>query len=226
MRSFRMFALTAAVLAAPLAACDNPEAEAQLAPKLPRADRATALHGVSFEPFRGELSGSERQRLAAFVHEIPTERSTVTLYTAPDSPTLQQQRAAGVRHQLQVLGVPVAAVRSSQTILVGSNTVVVSAEHYVPAKLNCPDWTKTGTYDPLNLPHSNFGCANARNIADMVANPRDLEIGRTPGPASGHLGASAVDRLYNDKVKAPGSSGSSQPTAGASGATVGGGSTN
>ena len=44
---------------------------------------------------------------------------------------------------------------------------------------------------------------NARNIADMIADPRDLEIGRTPGPASGHIGASAVDRLYNDKAKVP-----------------------
>ncbi len=189
-------------LAAPLAACDDPETAVHYAPKQPRADRATALHGVAFAPLRDDLSVGERQRLSAFVRDLPADRTSVTLLTATDG-ALQAQRAAAVRSQLQGFGVPVAAVVRAQGISVGPDTVVVSAESYSARALNCPDWSKSPGYDPLNLPHSNLGCANARNIADMVADPRDLEVGRTPGPASGHLGASAVDRLYNDKAKSP-----------------------
>jgi pilus assembly protein CpaD len=128
----------------------------------------------------------------------------VTLLTSADAPVLQTQRTDAVRSHLQALGVPVASVARAKGLAIGPDTVVVSAESYSARAMNCPDWSKSGNYDPLNLPHSNLGCATARNIADMVENPRDLEVGRTPGPASGHLGAAAVDRLYNDKVKNPG----------------------
>lgn len=202
MRSFRTFAAVAVLLAAPLAACDSPETAVHNAPKQPRADRATALHGVTFAPFRDEMPADERQKLAAFVRGLQADRTSVSLLT-PTSGVLQAQRAAVVRGQLQALGVPVAAVTPSTGLAVGPDTVVVSAESYSARALNCPDWSKPSEYDPLNQPNSNFGCATSRNIADMVDNPRDLEMGRTPGPASGHLGASAVDRLYNDKAKIP-----------------------
>jgi type IV pilus biogenesis protein CpaD/CtpE len=108
--------------------------------------------------------------------------------------------------------VPVARTLQSPGVEVGSNTVLVSAETWSAHALPCPDWSKTGgVYDGLNLPSRNLGCATARNIADMVDNPRDLAVGRTPGPASGQLGASAVDRLYSDKVK-----GSQAPSGGGS----------
>lgn len=203
MRSVRILVVFAAALAAPLAACENPETAAHYAPKQARADRATALHGVSFPPSRDDFSASERQRLSAFVRELPADRTTVVLLTPPDSSSLQAERAAAVRAQLQSWGVSVASVVRAQGISVGPDTIIVSAESYSARALNCPDFSKSAGYDPLNQAQSNLGCATARNLADMVADPRDLEMGRAPGPASGHLGASAVDRLYNDKVKDP-----------------------
>jgi type IV pilus biogenesis protein CpaD/CtpE len=116
---------------------------------------------------------------------------------------LQAQRAAAVRGQLQTLGVPVAFVAPSTGLVIDPDTVVVSVESFSARAQNCPDWSKSSGYDPLNQPNSNLGCANARNLADMVVDPRDLEMGRTPGPASGTLGAAAVDRLYSDKAKNP-----------------------
>lgn len=221
MRSFRVLAVIATVLAAPLAACDSPEQAAQIAPKQPRADRATAIHGVTFAPARPELSADERQRLAVFVQDLQPDRTTVTLMTSSTSPGLQAQRAAAVRQQLHALGMPTASVTQAKSVVVGPDTVVVSAESYSARALNCPDWSKSGTYDPFNIAHSNLGCANAKNIADMVANPRDLEMGRTPGPGSGHLGAAAVDRLYNDKAKVPPSGGSSASGGGGGGSGAG-----
>ncbi|TWT10215.1 CpaD family pilus assembly lipoprotein [Reyranella sp. CPCC 100927] len=223
MLSVRVFAVMAAALGVSLAACENPETAVHYAPKQARADRAAALHGVSFSPLRDDLSASERQRLMAFVRELPTDRATVVLFTASDSPSLQAQRAAAVRSQLEAWGVPVATVARAQGFAVGPDTVVVSAESYSARALNCPDFSKSAGYDPLNLPQSNLGCATARNLADMVADPRDLERGRSPGPASGHLGASAVDRLYNGKVKDPAAT---QLGIGASGGSSSGGAGN
>jgi hypothetical protein len=40
------------------------------------------------------------------------------------------------------------------------------------------------------------------NIQTMVANPKDLEVGRDPGPSNGKLGADAVDRLYRGTPRA------------------------
>ena len=219
MRSLRKLTLVAAVLVAPLTACDDSEIASANMPKQARVDRATAMHGVAFAPFRGDLSAGERQQLAAFVRSLPAERPVMTVLTSANNPGLQAQRAASVRGQLQSLGVPVAATVRSRTVEVGPDTVVVAAESWSARTLPCPDWSKTGgVYDPFNLPGSNLGCATARNLADMVEDPRDIEVGRKPGAGSGLLGASAVDRLYNDKVKGGSSSSgappSSSPTAG------------
>ena len=51
-------------LAAPLAPCDDPETAVHYAPKQPRADRATALHGVAFAPLRALPVSPENASLA------------------------------------------------------------------------------------------------------------------------------------------------------------------
>ena len=39
---------------------------------------------------------------------------------------------------------------------------------------------------------SDFGCADATNLGLMVANPRDLLVGRQPGPASAEPALAAI----------------------------------
>lgn len=43
-------------------------------------------------------------------------------------------------------------------------------------------------------PDLNLGCSSARNLATMVAQPRDLLVGRDPGPEDGQRGAAATRR--------------------------------
>lgn len=43
-------------------------------------------------------------------------------------------------------------------------------------------------------PDLNLGCSTARNLAAMVAQPRDLLVGRDPGPEDGQRGAAATRR--------------------------------
>jgi pilus assembly protein CpaD len=50
----------------------------------------------------------------------------------------------------------------------------VSYLRYVAQAPQCGDWSTNLAYDPVNLPYPNLGCANQRNLAEMVANPADL----------------------------------------------------
>lgn len=50
----------------------------------------------------------------------------------------------------------------------------------------CPDWSQSQTYNRLNEPHSNYGCAVNTNSAIQVADPNDLVRGHGKnGPDTG-----------------------------------------
>ncbi len=85
--------------------------------------------------------------------------------------------------------------------LSGAGNVEIVAEHYVSAPPSCPDWTHANILDGTNSNSSNFGCATASNLARMVADPRDLVVGRSLAPASGAAAAAAVGRYNADEVK-------------------------
>ncbi len=57
--------------------------------------------------------------------------------------------------------------------------IQISYLRYVAQGPDCGDWSKNLSHDPQNLPYPNFGCANQRNLAAMVANPADLLGPRT-----------------------------------------------
>jgi type IV pilus biogenesis protein CpaD/CtpE len=127
-----------------------------------------------------------------------------------------------VRGLVQRRGAAIQSTSVSSGIAAVPNTIVLQLERYVARDLNCPDWSKSPGYDEKNLPHSNLGCATAVNIQTMVANPKDLEVGRDPGPSSGKLGADAVDRLYRDRTKTLSVIGTSALGGGGSAPTGGG----
>ena len=54
------------------------------------------------------------------------------------------------------------------------------------------------------------GCANAINLARMIANPGDLYVGADPGAADGNAMVSAVERYRNDQIKMPAAEGTSE----------------
>ncbi len=62
--------------------------------------------------------------------------------------------------------------------------VRMSYERIVAIAPKCGHWPKNLGQDPRNLPHANFGCAQQRNLAHMVADPRDLLGPRQSTPRS------------------------------------------
>jgi type IV pilus biogenesis protein CpaD/CtpE len=66
-----------------------------------------------------------------------------------------------------------------------------------------------------------LGCADAYNMGQMLARPRDAAIGRSPGPADGQVNADAVQRYREGRVKGAGGGGTTTG-GGGGGATTGG----
>jgi pilus assembly protein CpaD len=52
--------------------------------------------------------------------------------------------------------------------------IKVSYQTYVAHGPECGDWSDNLARDPKNMPYRNLGCATQRNLAAMVANPRDF----------------------------------------------------
>ncbi len=65
-----------------------------------------------------------------------------------------------------------------------SPPVRVSYMRYVAEGPECGNWPTNLAHEPHNLPMSNIGCANQRNLASMIANPADLLGPRTVTPRS------------------------------------------
>ena len=56
----------------------------------------------------------------------------------------------------------------------GSAPIKVSYHSFAAHGPECGDWSDNLARDPKNIPYRNFGCATQRNLAAMVANPKDL----------------------------------------------------
>lgn len=106
-------------------------------------------------------------------------------------------------------------------------------ERYVVIPPSCANFAQSiGGAQQAHV-YSNYGCADTANLGMMIANPRDLIVGRPLGDSDGTVIAAGVDRYRKDNIKplmetstniSPGSTTNSTPTSsGASGSGSGGG---
>jgi type IV pilus biogenesis protein CpaD/CtpE len=102
----------------------------------------------------------------------------------------------------------------------GPNSVVVVRSEYRIATRNCPNYNPASTWNPNESVMPGFGCADAYNLGQMLARPRDAAVGRSAGPADATVNAEAVQRYREGRVRSI--SGGSTTAAGG-GATTGGG---
>lgn len=108
---------------------------------------------------------------------------------------------ASVEQFLIARGVRPSHISRGKGASLTSGNVEIVAERYVAAPPSCPDWSHANIMDTTNSNSSNFGCADASNLARMVADPRDLLVGRSLAPASGTAAAAAAGRYNTGQVK-------------------------
>jgi pilus assembly protein CpaD len=78
-----------------------------------------------------------------------------------------------------------------------SAPVKISYRTFVAHGPECGDWSDSLSRDPKNLPYRNFGCSAQKNLAAMVANPRDLVEPRGMTPRD----SQRRDKIMNKYVK-------------------------
>ena len=137
----------------------------------------------------GRLSGDDEVRVAEFVREYRAQGSGPFVVARPVGGGRDVAAAGKVARLQGVLhraGLPGNAVnyrvykpRPGEK----RANVILTYSRYQATSPECGYWSRNiaNTYD--NKQSGNFGCATQRNLAAMVANPRDLVVPRTMDPA-------------------------------------------
>ncbi|TWA66350.1 pilus assembly protein CpaD [Azospirillum brasilense] len=149
----------------------------------------------AIDPRSGAITAQERDRVVRTVAGLGRD---TTPHVTVTGPLLAAPAQAAAVSLLGGAGVPVENVTFApdQT---GAPALQVTS--YVALAPDCQAWSDiySGWYQ--NSPTAALGCSNQRNLALMLADPRDLVQGRETAPADGQRMAGAVQRYRADKVK-------------------------
>jgi type IV pilus biogenesis protein CpaD/CtpE len=103
----------------------------------------------------------------------------------------------------------------------GPNAVVIVRSEYLLGQ-NCPNYNPATIANPNEALMPGFGCADAYNLGQMLARPRDAAVGRPSGPADATVNAAAIARYREGKVRALDTSGIAGGMSGGGGSGGGG----
>lgn len=171
-------------------------------PPLPRAEVVAVpvrlTHALDFPAASEAPTPAERSALDAFLRRSGVGPGDVVLVERSDT-DLGVRRTARIVELLAARGLAAAPARFPES---APNRVRVVVERYVAVAPECPPFgTDTGA-EWANRPLPGLGCATARNLAAMIARPRDLAVGIEPGPPDTEAATRSV-RLYRLGVLGP-----------------------
>lgn len=152
-------------------------------------DKREALLEISVPRGANGMTHQQRADAHAFVSNYRAGGEGRLVIRAPSgSPNeIAAMRAVDeVRRMVQRAGISRRAVNFEPYTADGDPFAAVrmSYERIVAIAPECGHWPKNLAQDPRNLPYANFGCASQRNLAHMVADPRDLLGPRQSTPRS------------------------------------------
>lgn len=169
----------------------------------PEAQLVQVRHTVRFPDGNGRLDAIEREQLDDFLSKTdPGDGDAVFVAAGRGDPRLAERRGQTVAAYLEMRDVGAQIVPSDAIAQppVGDSVDVI-VNRYLVTLPGCPDFTGTPRLDWTNTPTSNWGCANAVNLGMMVANPRDLEVGRDGGPMDGEFAVLGIQRYREGETK-------------------------
>jgi len=173
--------------------------------------RTQIAHAVTFPQAGSEPGEAQMSALFAFI-AANSVGSKDTILVQYGGQLIDQARAETISARL-------AAVELHPSVVAGANlssgVVRVVVERYVAIAPDCPEWSHKPSPNYQNDNQRNFGCADAANLAAMVADPKDLAMGANL-PAQ--VGDPVTRPVSNYRAGIPGGA----PAGGASGASAGG----
>jgi pilus assembly protein CpaD len=223
----RRLAALALVSALALAGCDispepNPWTQGE-SPHPVHVDHLRMKFVADFAPGSSELASGVAARLDTFLDQSAIRANDRVYIEAPADGRLVAARIGQLVKRLDRRGLGAQTLPSSAAA--GADQLTMLVDRYVVTLPDCPNWSLPPNDDHGNQPAPNFGCANATNFGLMIDDPRDLVVGRVPGPAEAEPGINAIHRYRTDRVKwSNGAPASQAAAAGSSGGGAGGGS--
>lgn len=187
-----------------LAGCTPPAAEWSdtQAPKTLRVDFIRLQHAAAFVPGSADLAEGEAEGLAAFLDQAEVTTDDHVYFEPSRGDKLAAARIGKLTREISPRGLGAMTLPATATDT-ADDRMMIFVERYVVTPPDCPNWTKPPFGDHSNTLPSNFGCADATNLGLMVADPRDLVVGRTLGPVQGNPAIYGYSRYRNDKPKDP-----------------------
>jgi len=185
-----------------LAACTPPASEwsEAEAPKDIHVDYVRLHHVAAFAPNSNKLSSAEAEKLTYFLDTAEVTPDDRIYFEPSAGDRLATSRIAQLAHSLNRRGLGATTLPAAASIA-SPDHMNIYVERYVVTPPDCPNWTKPATGDHSNTPSSNFGCADATNLGLMVADPRDLVVGRRLEPARGDAALAGVARYRTGNVQ-------------------------
>jgi pilus biogenesis lipoprotein CpaD len=191
-----------------LAACGDPVLEQARVDTRHDAIRADTMLAVGFAPSSGQLEASQAADLRAMVVAGQhAQRDEFVVVTDGSGGPIQAARAERVRQSLASAGARWVGTAVEPAMAMGPDQVVVVRSEYRIATRDCPNYNPSGQWNPNESAMGGFGCADAYNMGQMLARPRDAAVGRDPGPADATVTAAAIQRYRDGKVRSAGSGG-------------------
>jgi pilus biogenesis lipoprotein CpaD len=215
--------LLTTLAAALLAGCGDPVLEQAKVDTRHDAVRADTMLAVDFAPSSGQLDASQVNELRTMVAVGQRARRDefVVVIDGSGGP-IQTARAARVRQSLASAGASWVGTAVEPTMAMGPDQVVVVRSEYHIGTRNCPDYSPSSQWNPNESQMGGYGCADAYNMGQMLARPRDAAVGRGPGPADATVSSAAIQRYREGKVRtaaAVSTSGGGEAGAGAGGSS-------
>jgi pilus assembly protein CpaD len=184
-----------------------------------RVDHLRLQHDVAFAAGTPDPVSGEIDRLVAFIAQSELRGGDHVLLEPSAGDRLAAARIGRIVKALDRRGIGARTLPAAEA---PPNRLRVVVDRYVVVPPDCPDWTASPQSDHDNLPASNYGCATATNLGLMLADPRDLLVGREPGPADADPALAAVTRYRTGQTKPISSDAAPTPTINLLNATAGG----
>ena len=200
--------LAAGLAAASLAAC-APSPVSQQAAFDTRHDpvRADTMLAISFAPGAGGPDAAQAAGLRTMVAAgRRAQRDEFVVVSDGSGGPMQRQRAQRVSQSLSEAGAHWVGTSVEPAMAMGPNAVVIVRSEYLLGQ-NCPTYNPATIANPNEALMPGFGCADAYNLGQMLARPRDAAVGRPSGPADATVNAAAIARYREGKVRALDTSG-------------------
>jgi pilus biogenesis lipoprotein CpaD len=80
-------------------------------------------------------------------------------------------------------------------------TIVIEIEWYDRHAVHCPGWNQIMDGHVAPEGEENFGCTSKSNLAKMVADPKDLIVGKDLESSDAQYNYMSIERYHSDKIK-------------------------